>query len=102
MTVNLSIIVPVYNAERTLERCVSSILAQVYTDFELILINDGSTDRSGPLCDQLAASDARIRVIHQANSGASAARNRGLQEARGQYLMFCDSDDAVSPTGSPG
>lgn len=92
----ISIIVPIYNAEKTLERCVSSILAQEYTDFELILVNDGSTDSGTLLCDQLASRDPRILVIHQKNGGASAARNRGMEAAHGKYLMFCDSDDVVS------
>lgn len=97
MTHTVSVIVPVYNAESTLERCVTGILAQEYTDFELILINDGSTDRSGTICDGFAEADRRVRAIHQPNRGASAARNAGLEAARGEYVMFCDSDDLVSP-----
>lgn len=93
----VSIIVPVYKAEKYLNRCVNSILAQTISDFELILVDDGSPDLSGIMCDEFSVKDSRIRVIHQKNSGASAARNRGLDEVRGKYLMFCDSDDAVSP-----
>ena len=94
----VSIIVPVYKAEAYLCRCVDSILAQSFTDFELLLIDDAGPDRSGELCDQFAAKDKRIRVIHkEKNEGASAARNTGLDLATGEYIMFCDSDDAVSP-----
>ena len=94
----VSIIVPVYKAEAYLSRCVESIFAQSCTDFELLLIDDAGPDRSGQLCDQFAAKDKRIRVIHKAkNEGASAARNTGLDAATGEYIMFCDSDDAVSP-----
>lgn len=93
----ISIIVPVYNTEKYLPRCIDSILAQTFTDFELILVDDGSTDSSGRICDEYAAKDNRVRVIYQPNAGASAARNRGLEEAAGEYIMFCDSDDAVSP-----
>lgn len=94
----VSIIVPVYKAEAYLCRCVDSILAQSFTDFELLLIDDAGPDRSGELCDQFAAKDKRIKVIHKGkNEGASAARNTGLDHATGDYIMFCDSDDAVSP-----
>ena len=89
----VSIIVPVYNAERTVGRCIESILNQEYTDFELLLVNDGSTDASGFLCDSYAAKDARIRVIHKKNGGVSAARNTALDLAQGPYLQFLDSDD---------
>lgn len=93
----ISIIVPVYNVEKYLERCVRSILAQTFTDFELLLINDGSTDRSGELCDVLAKEDDRIRVVHKENGGASSARNVGIELARGTYLAFVDSDDWIAP-----
>ncbi len=93
----ISVIVPVYKAEKFLRRCVQSILSQTYTDFELILVDDGSPDKSGELCDCLAKTDSRIRVIHKENGGASAARNAGLDAAAGDYVMFCDSDDTVSP-----
>ena len=92
-----SIIVPVYKVEPYLKRCVDSILAQLYTDFELILVNDGSPDRCGLICDELAKTDSRIRVIHKANGGLSSARNAGLRIAQGNYIMFCDSDDYVDP-----
>ncbi len=92
----VSVIVPIYKAEQYVERCVKSILAQTFTDFELILVDDGSPDRSGEICDELARQDGRIRVIHQENCGASGARNRGLDNAKGDYIMFCDSDDVVS------
>ncbi len=88
-----SIIVPVYNTEQWLRECVQSVLSQKFTDYELILIDDGSTDESGTICDELAEHDARIRVIHQENSGAAAARNAGIQAAAGQYILFMDSDD---------
>lgn len=91
-----SIIVPVYQAERTLERCVQSVLQQEYRNFQLILIDDGSTDGSAALCDGFASSDSRIHVIHQRNSGVSAARNAGISAACGEYLLFLDSDDALA------
>ena len=94
---NISVIVPVYKAEKTLARCVDSILAQTYADFELILVEDGSPDRSGELCDDYAKKDERVRIIHQANAGAAAARNRGMEEAKGNYFAFADSDDSMAP-----
>ena len=93
----VSIIIPIYNAERTLARCVDSILNQTYTDFELLLVDDGSTDTSGAICDGYAAKDSRVRVFHQANSGVSASRNLALDQARGDYLQFLDSDDWITP-----
>ena len=93
----ISIIVPVYKSEKYITRCIDSILAQTFTDFELILVDDGSPDNSGAICDEYASKDSRIKVIHQANSGAAAARNTGIKESIGEYLMFCDSDDYVSP-----
>lgn len=93
----ISIIVPVYKSEKYLSRCIDSILAQTVKDFEIILIDDGSPDGSGKICDEYVAKDNRIKVIHQENKGASAARNRGIAESTGEYLMFCDSDDFVSP-----
>ena len=93
----ISVIVPVYNAEAYLDRCVRSILAQTMGDFELILIDDGSPDRCGEMCDAYAKSDPRIRVIHQANAGQAAARNRALDIASGEYFAFADSDDYVHP-----
>lgn len=91
----ISIIVPVYNTERYLSKCVDSILAQTYIDFELLLIDDGSTDKSGVMCDEYARKDSRIRVFHKANGGASSARNVGIKNARGEWVSFIDSDDTV-------
>lgn len=93
----VSIIVPVYNAEKTLGRCVDSILNQEYRDFELLLMDDGSTDGSGKLCDAYAAKDPRVKVVHKANSGVSDTRNQGIAQARGTYLQFADSDDWFTP-----
>jgi len=89
--------VPVYNAERYLPMLVDSILAQTFRDFELLLVDDGSTDSSPALCDAYAARDERVRVIHKANGGVSSARNRGIEEARGEYVFFADNDDYVFP-----
>lgn len=91
----ISVIVPAYNAEKYLRRCIDSILAQTFTDFELLLIDDGSTDKSGEICDEYADKDARIRVFHKANGGVSSARNVGLDNALGEYICFCDADDWV-------
>lgn len=88
-----SIIVPVYNAAQYLDECIKSVLAQTYTDFELILVDDGSTDSSGTVCDAWGSADLRVRVIHKANSGAAAARNEGVSCAEGEYIIFLDSDD---------
>lgn len=93
----LSIIVPVYKVEKYLPKCIDSILAQTFRDFELILIDDGSPDRCGAICDEYAAKDSRIKVIHQQNAGVSAARNAGLDIATGTYLGFVDSDDWIEP-----
>lgn len=91
----ISIIVPIYNAEQYLHRCVDSILAQSHTDFELLLIDDGSKDSSGAICDEYAARDCRVRVFHKENGGVSSARNLGLDNAQGEYITFCDADDYV-------
>lgn len=93
----VSIIVPVYNSEKYLSRCIDSILSQTYTDFECLLIDDGSSDKSPEICDNYAKKDSRIKVFHQSNQGAAAARNDGICRSSGEYLMFCDSDDYVSP-----
>lgn len=93
----LSVIVPVYKAEATLERCVNSILAQTLSDLELLLVDDGSPDRSGELCELLAKKDSRIRVFHKGNGGAASARNYGIDRACGQYFGFVDSDDYIDP-----
>jgi glycosyltransferase involved in cell wall biosynthesis len=89
----ISIIVPVYNVESYLARCLDSILTQSFSDFELILVDDGSTDGSGEICDSYAGGDERIIVIHRENGGVSAARNTGIRAAGGKYITFCDSDD---------
>lgn len=89
----LSIIIPVYNAERYLRECVASVQAQTWRDWEILLIDDGSSDGSAALCDDLASEDERIRVVHQENQGTSAARNTGLAAVRGEYVTFMDNDD---------
>lgn len=97
MNPTVSIIVPVYNAEKFLHRCVDSILSQEYMDFELILVDDGSKDTSGAICDEYEEVDARVRVIHKENTGVSDSRNRAINIARGTYLQFLDSDDWMTP-----
>ena len=91
----LSVIVPVYNTEKYLRECVDSILAQTFTNFELILVDDGSTDGSGAICDEYAAKDPRVQVIHQQNGGITVARKSGVRVARGEYVTFVDSDDWI-------
>lgn len=93
----ISIIVPVYKSEKYIERCVYSILKQTYKNIEVILVDDGSPDKSGKICDMLALKDKRIQVIHQKNAGAGAARNAGLKVAKGEYIGFVDSDDWIEP-----
>lgn len=89
----ISIIVPVYNVEPFISECINSILIQSYKNFELILVNDGSTDNSPTICEQYASKDKRIKVIHKANGGLSDARNWGLKFSSGEYVVFLDSDD---------
>ena len=89
----ITIIVPVYNTEKYLHRCIDSILAQTFTDFELLLVDDGSKDNSGTICDEYAAKDSRVRVFHKENGGVSSARNLGLDNAQGEWITFVDSDD---------
>lgn len=89
----VSVIVPVYNTEKYLHRCVDSILAQTFTDFELLLVNDGSTDGSGAICDEYAQKNSRVRVFHKENGGVSSARNLGMDKAQGEWITFVDSDD---------
>ena len=96
MQEKISIIVPVYNVENYLERCVESILKQTYTNFELLLINDGSTDQSGDLCDQLVSKNENIKVFHLKNAGVSNARNVGIQNSTGEWITFVDSDDFIT------
>ena len=93
----ISVIVPVYNVEKYLDKCVSSVMAQTFKDIEILLIDDGSKDASGRMCDDYALTDSRIRVIHKENGGLSDARNRGITEARGRYLSFIDGDDYIEP-----
>lgn len=93
----ISIIVPVYQVEKYLNECIDSILAQTFTDFELILVDDGSPDNCPALCDAAAKRDSRVRVIHKQNGGVSTARNAGLDAAQGNWIAFVDSDDTVEP-----
>ena len=93
----ISVIVPIFNAEKYLHRCIKRILAQDYTDYELLLIDDGSIDNSATICDEFAKYDNRIRVFHKENGGVSSARNWGLDKAIGEYIMFVDSDDYMLP-----
>ena len=92
----ISVIVPVYNTEKYLRRCVDSVLAQTFTDFELLLINDGSIDSSGAICDEYAQKDSRVRVFHKENGGVSHTRNLGLDNAQGEWITFVDSDDYLN------
>ena len=93
----ISVIIPIYNVEKYLRECLDSVLAQTYKNLEIILIDDGSPDNCGKICDEYAAKDNRIKVIHQINQGVSAARNAGLDAARGEYIGFVDSDDYIKP-----
>lgn len=93
----VSVIVPIYKAEAYLGKCVDSILSQTYPDLEVILVDDGSPDNCGAICDRYAAHDVRVRVIHKENGGVSSARNAGLDAATGDYVMFTDSDDRIEP-----
>lgn len=93
----ISVIVPVYNVEDYLQPCVESIIHQTYKNIEIILIDDGSTDKSGEKCDQLAKTDERVRVYHKINGGLSSARNFGLEKAQGEFIGFVDSDDYIHP-----
>lgn len=93
----ISIIIPVYNVEQFLTQCLDSILCQTYKDFEVILVDDGSPDGSGTICDAYTQKDSRFRVIHQRNAGVSAARNTGIEAAKGEWISFIDSDDWVEP-----
>lgn len=94
---DVSIIIPVYNIKTLLPRCVASLQAQTWQDFEVWLVDDGSTDGSGPLCDELAVKDARIHVLHKENGGQGLARDLGLDHAQGEYICYVDSDDEVLP-----
>src|SRR5690606_10105587 len=91
----VSVIVPIYQAEKFVKRCVGSILQQTHKDFEILLINDGSTDNSAFICNEYAEKYPNIRVFHQENAGPSAARNKGIDEAKGEFITFIDADDFV-------
>lgn len=95
--IKVSVIMPVYNSETYLENCIHSVLKQEFDNFELLLIDDGSTDRSGDICDRFASTDERVIVFHKENGGLCSARNMGLQMARGEYVAFCDNDDEYLP-----
>ena len=94
----ISVIVPVYNTEKYLDECIQSILSQTFADFELLLVDDGSTDGSGNICDKYAIQDERIKVFHQENRGVTAARKLGVKYSNGNYICFVDSDDKISYT----
>lgn len=94
----LSIIIPVYNVEKYLHQCIDSVISQTFTDWELLLVDDGTPDNSGAICDQYANIDSRIKVFHKANGGVSSARNLGLDNAKGEWVTFVDADDFISPT----
>ena len=91
----ISIVVPIYNVEKYLEKCINSIIIQTYKNIEIILVNDGSTDSSGKICDIYLKKDKRIKVIHKKNGGLSDARNVGIENAKGKYIAFIDSDDFI-------
>ena len=93
----LSIIIPIYNSEKYLDECINSILSQEFQDFELILVDDGSSDRSPLICDKYSKQDTRISVIHTKNGGVSKARNHGIERSTGIYIAFVDADDMVNP-----
>ena len=93
----VSIIIPIYNVENYLEQCIISVVHQTYKNLEIILVNDGSPDNSGKICDDFALMDKRIKVIHKMNGGLSSARNAGIDIAKGEYLGFVDSDDTIEP-----
>ena len=90
-----SVIIPVYKVEKYISRCIESVLKQSFSDFELLLVNDGSPDKSGIICDEYAKKDQRIKVFHKENGGVSSARNIGIKNACGKYIVFIDSDDEV-------
>ena len=97
MQPKISIIVPVYNCVKFLPACINSIAGQECSSFECILVNDGSSDGSGALCDEISRHDPRFRVIHKSNGGVCSARNAGLDAARGEFVLFCDQDDRIHP-----
>ena len=93
----VSVIIPVYNVESYVSECIESVIAQTYSNIEIVVVNDGSTDGSGFSCDQYACSDSRVVVVHKENEGLSAARNAGIAVCRGDFVAFVDGDDFVSP-----
>ena len=93
----ISVVIPVYNKEAYVERCFRQLMAQDFDSFEVVAVDDGSTDRSGEICDEMAQQDQRIRIIHTENGGVTAARRRGMEESQGKYIMFVDSDDELLP-----
>lgn len=95
MQPKISIIIPVYNVERYIRECLDSIICQTFSDFEVLLIDDGSPDKSGDICDEYAAKDPRFRVFHKPNGGVSSARNLGLENAQGEWVLFVDADDVI-------
>lgn len=94
----VSVVIPVYNVEKYLDRCIQSVIEQTYTNLEIILVDDGSTDKSPELCDQYARKDKRIVIIHKKNGGLSSARNAGIEKSKGDYIAFIDSDDYIAPS----
>lgn len=93
----ISIIVPVYKAEETIRKCLDSLISQTYTDWEALVVDDGSLDSSGIICDTYASIDSRFKIFHKSNGGSNSARNVALDNIRGEYVTFCDSDDSVDP-----
>ena len=93
----ITVVVPVYNGEKYLHECIESVLCQTFKNFELLLLDDGSPDRSGEICDEYARKDGRVRVIHKKNEGINATRRRGVHEAAGEWIAFCDDDDTMEP-----
>lgn len=92
----ISVVVPIYNVEKYIEKCIDSIINQTYTNLEIILVDDGSPDKCGKICDEYAKRDKRIKVIHKENGGVSSARNIGLDNLNGEYVTFIDADDYIS------
>ncbi len=95
---NVTVVIPVYNVERYIEKCVNSVKEQTYRDYEIVLVDDGSTDSSGDICDRLGGESSNIRVIHQTNKGLGGARNTGLENCKTKYIFFLDSDDYINPS----
>lgn len=93
----ISVIIPMYNAEHFIDQCIQSVICQTYENLEILVIDDGSADKSYEICERMKALDGRIRVLQQENGGVSSARNRGIDAATGEYVFFLDSDDAIHP-----